>query len=373
MIKCLNLVPVRSSILAFVAVMIASVGRSDWSARAEMPRDLLVATEVVHYTDYAPQLTLTGTLNAQVQADLSFKIGGQITERLADVGDHLRAGDLLARIDDSEQQANLRAAKAAQDAAQAELTQATAHYKRQQQLLAQGFTTRSQFEQAEQAWITAKNDLTSAESQYENAVNELADTELRSPVDGIITARHVEVGQVVQAAQSGFSLAQDGARDAIFDVQEVLVKQIGLDADVTITLLADEAIKAQAKVREIAPVVDAQTGTVKVKVALADDAPELPLGSIISGTLQLPPQKAASLTWSALTSMQGSPAVWRVNPDDNLVSLVPVEVLSYAVKRVMIASGVAEGDVVVAKGGQMLRSKQRVETTVLQKSGAETQ
>lgn len=337
-------------------------------AQAEMSQDLLVAAEEVQYTEYAPLLTLTGTLLAQVQADLSFRIGGQITERLADVGDPVRAGDLLARLDDAEQRTNLTAAKAAEDAARAELTQTSAHYKRQQQLLSQGFTTRSQFEQAEQAWITAQSKLTSAKSQRENAENELEDTELRAPVDGVITARHVEVGQVVQAAQAGFLLAQDGSRDAVFDVQEMLVKHIATHAEMTVSLLSDKSVKAQGKVREISPVVDAYTGTVKVKVALTGETPFMPLGAALSGTLHLPKQKAAILSWSSLTSDHGKPAVWRVNMNDNLVSLVPVEVLSFDREQLIITDGVDEGERVVSKGGQMLRAGQRVEIATGQKS-----
>lgn len=350
--------------LAAIAVIFVHIT----AARSEMSRDLLVAVEEVQYRDYAPLLTFTGTLKARVQADLSFRIGGQITERLADVGDHVRAGDLLARLDDAEQRTNLTAAKAAENAARAELTQANAHYKRQQQLLSQGFSTRSQFEQAEQAWITAQSKLTSAESQRANAENELEDTELRAPVDGVITSRHVEVGQIVQAAQAGFLLAKDGPRDAVFDVQEMLVKHIAAHADIAVFLLSDQSIAAQGKVREISPVVDAQTGTVKVKVALTEEDSLMPLGAVLSGALQLSKQKAAILSWSSLTSDRGKPAVWRVNMTDNLVSLVPVEVLSFDRERVIITGGVDEGELVVSKGGQMLRSGQRVEIAPSQKS-----
>lgn len=321
-------------------------------------QNLPVAVQKVGYEDYAQPLELSGDIHARLNVDLSFRVSGQIVERSADVGTHVEPGDLLARLDDAEQQTNLRAAQASRDAAKALLVEAEAAYQRQRQLLDQGFTTRSRFDQAEQQWLTTKNTLTSAESALENSRDELSYTELRAPSAGIVTARNVEAGQVVQAAQAAFSLAVDGGRDAVFDVQETLVNHGPPGTAVTLTLLSDPAVTAQGRIREVSPVVDARTGTVRVKVEIIDPPPQMALGAVVTGTVHLPQQKVAVLPWSALTSDRGRPAVWSIAPDTGVVSLVPVEVLAYERERLILRAGLEEGATVVVKGGHMLHPGQ---------------
>jgi RND family efflux transporter MFP subunit len=312
-------------------------------ARAE---NLPVTVQKVEYASYAAPLELSGDIHARLNVDLSFRVSGQIVERSADVGTHVQPGDVLARLDDAEQQTSLRAAQASRDAAQAMLVEAEAAYQRQRQLLDQGFTTRSRFDQAEQQWLTARNTLTSAESALENARDELSYTELRAPSAGIVTSRDIEVGQVVQAAQPVFALAEDGGRDVVLDVQETLVSHGPPGTRVTLALLSDRSVKAEGRVREVSPVVDARTGTVRVKV---------------TASVHLPGERAVVLPWSALTSDAGKPAVWQVEPDTGVVSLTPVEVLAYERERLILRSGLEEGTTVVVKGGQMLHRGQVVD------------
>lgn len=323
--------------------------------------NLPVTVQKVEYASYAAPLELSGDIHARLNVDLSFRVSGQIVERSADVGTHVQPGDVLARLDDAEQQTNLRAARASRDAAQAMLVEAEAAYQRQRQLLDQGFTTRSRFDQAEQQWLTARNTLTSAESALENARDELSYTELRAPSAGIVTARDIEAGQVVQAAQPAFALAEDGGRDVVLDVQETLVSHGPPGTRVTLALLSDRSVKAEGRVREVSPVVDARTGTVRVKVEIIDPPPQMTLGAVVTASVHLPGERAVVLPWSALTSDAGKPAVWQVEPDTGVVSLAPVEMLAYERERLILRSGLEEGATVVVKGGQMLHRGQVVD------------
>lgn len=326
--------------------------------------NLLVTVQKVEYSSYAAPLELAGDIHARLNVDLSFRVSGQIVERTADVGAHVQPGDILARLDDAEQQTNLRAAQASRDAAQAMLVEAEAAYQRQRQLLDQGFTTRSRFDQAEQQWLTATNTRTSADSALENARDELSYTELRAPSAGIVTSRDIEVGQVVQAAQPVFTLAEDGGRDVVLDVQETLVNHGPPGTAVTLTLLSDPSIRARGRVREVSPVVDARTGTVRVKVEIVDPPPQMTLGTVVTAAVHLPQAQAVALPWSALTSDAGNPAVWSIAPETGVVSRVPVEVLAYERERLILRSGLEEGMTVVVKGGQMLHQGQVVEILV---------
>ena len=97
---------------------------------------------------------------------------------------------------------------------------AQATFDRQSYLLSSGFTTRVAYDQAQEQLRTAQSTLKSAKAELGTAREALGDTELHARAAGVITARSLEVGQVVQAAQSVFTLAQDGERDAVFDVPE---------------------------------------------------------------------------------------------------------------------------------------------------------
>ena len=133
---------------------------------------------------------------AQVQNDLSFRLNGKIIERSVDVGDHVMADQILARLDPRTQEADVESATAGLQSAEAQLKQETATYQRQKALIDAGFTTRTSFDQAEQSLRTAQASLDSANNQRKSAENQLSYTILKAGETGVITARFAEVGQV---------------------------------------------------------------------------------------------------------------------------------------------------------------------------------
>ncbi|WP_420962507.1 efflux RND transporter periplasmic adaptor subunit [Brucella sp. IR073] len=344
--------------LGLIAVALSACERQGETVKGE--DTVAVAVKTVHYTDYAPEIVLTGAIAARTLTNLSFRVGGQVIERDADVGQHVTANEVLAKLDPSTQQVNIRTAQASLDAARSQLTQATSTFERQQVLLDRGFTTRRQFDEAQQSLRTAQSAVAVAESQLANVRDELSYTQLRAGISGVITARNIEVGQVVQATEPAFTIAEDGPRDAVFDVQETLVAKGKAGRGVTVSLIANPKIQARGEVREVSPVVQPATGTVRVKVGIIDTPREMTLGAPITGTMQLEPQRAAVLPWSALTSDAGRPAVFVVGEGD-VVTLAPVKVLTYERERVVIVSGVEEGQRVVTKGTQMLRAGEVVD------------
>ncbi|MHC5233134.1 efflux RND transporter periplasmic adaptor subunit [Brucella sp. LJL56] len=330
-------------------------------ARADSLNVVPVAVVKVVASDYQPKLTLSGAIAARSLVNVSFRLNGQVVQRLVEIGQHVEKGQPLASIDNVEQQANLRVAQATKDAAQAQLVQAQANFARQKALLAQGFTTRSTYDQANQNLQTTQSALAGAESQLNDARDQLSYTQLQAPVSGVITARNVEAGQVVQAAQTAFSIAEDGPRDAVFDVQETLVNHAKIGMGVTIALLSDASINAEGKIREISPVVDAQTGTVRVKVGIAQTPPQMALGATVTGTVHMDTVKVVVLPWSAMTSDAGRTAVWRLSKDSKVATLVPIKVLAFAKGRLLVEGGLQEGELIVTKGAQMLRSGEPAE------------
>lgn len=275
----------------------------------DLPSLTRVKVQRVEPMRFAPRVTFTGSVQARVQTELSFRVGGKLIERHVEVGQRVSASQLLARLD----------------------TQAQRNY------------------------------LASAEAQRANARDQLAHTELRSSVDGVITSRQAEVGQVVQAAAPVFGLAGEGGRDAVFHVYEgVLNQAVELPESVEVVLLDDPRVHSRGRIREVTPTVAERSGTVQVKVALVDAPPGMHLGAVVTASYASAGRLNVVLPAAALSSLDGQAAVWLLDEQDR-VRLSPVRVVRYGDGRMVIDSGLEAGQRVVVAGGQLLYSGQAVE------------
>jgi RND family efflux transporter MFP subunit len=339
-----------------------ALGLAACQQQASQPQSLptMVQVETVTLTDYAPAVGLTGEVRARVESDLSFRLAGRISERLVNVGDHVTADQVLARLDPQQQQPTLTAAEAAVQAAEAVVRQNTSTYERQKALLAQGFTTKREHDQAQEAFRTAQASLDSARAQLGTARDQLSDTVLRAGVPGVITARKAEVGQVVQVAQTVFSIAQDGPRDTVFNVYETIFTRELSNPAIALALVSDSAVKAQGIVREISPTVDPSSGTVRVKVGIKHPPAAMTLGAAVVGEGRFQPRKLVTVPWSALSSGNGHPAVWIVDPGTRMVSLKPITIEGYETGKIVVREGLRPGETVVTGGAQFLRPDQVV-------------
>jgi RND family efflux transporter MFP subunit len=350
--------PVRIALA--LALLAAPLGACNDRSAAPVERAAVVHTALVQPQDGHAAVTLTGEVQARFRADLSFRVSGRVLERLVDVGAHVNAGDLMARLDPAEQQADFDAATASVVAAEAQLRVAQATFDRQSNLLSSGFTTRVVYDQAQEQLRTAQSTLESANAELGRTREALGDTELHARAAGVITARSLEVGQVVQAAQSAFTLAQDGERDAVFDVPESMFLGEIDGGRVSLALVSGSDVTGVGYVREISPAIDPKSSTVRVKVAIRNPPPAMTLGSAIAGTAGTKPTTEITVPWTALTATGSRPAVWIVDPKTKTASLKPVTVGAYEAGAVLIKEGLKAGDRVVIDGGKLLSSGQPV-------------
>lgn len=311
-----------------------------------------VETVAVQAVPVSETISTTGEISARVQSDLSFRVSGRIIERLVDVGDHVKAGQVLARLDTKERTADLQVALANLQSAEAQQTQARQAFDRQQSLFTTGVTTRAALDDAREALLTTQATVQSAQAQLDTARDTLGQTDLKADANGIITARSAEVGQVAQAAQLVFTLAHDGPRDAVINANESALLGRALEDVAEVRLLSGKD-KFRAKVREVSPTIDTTTGTIRVKLAL-ENAPDVPLGSAVVATARYKPETVIELPWSAMASYAGRTAVWLVDPKTSAVSLHPVGVTAYASGRFSVESGLSAGDIVVSNGTKFL-------------------
>jgi membrane fusion protein, multidrug efflux system len=346
-------------LLAAALAAIALSGCNDRAA-APMSRPAIVRTEIVQPRDRQASVTLSGEVQARFHADLSFRVGGRVLARYVDVGARVQAGEVMAVLDPAEQQADVDAATAAVLAAESQLRVAKATFERQNALIASGFTTRTVYDQAQEGLRTAEGVLEAAKAALGTSKEALGYTALRAEAAGVVTARSLEVGQVVQAAQPVFSLAQDGERDAVFDVYESIFFGDLDGSRVSLALVSDAGVTASGYVREVSPAIDAKSATIRVKVAIQDPPAAMTLGSAVAGTVKAKAQQQIALPWSALAAAGSKPAVWTVDPATKTAALKPVTIGGYEAREVLIKTGLKPGERVVIDGGKLLSVGQAV-------------
>ncbi|GLQ11183.1 acriflavin resistance protein [Devosia yakushimensis] len=355
----MNIQTIRAAIgLCAASLVLAGCSGPEAPAAAIPPRTVSVVAAAS--SDTVTRASLTGEVKAQVQQDLAFRTAGRVLDVLVETGDHVVAGQPLARLDAADQQASLLLANAAVSSAQAQLAQAQRDFDRLDALFKAGNATRAQFEQAQAALDSAKAAQGAAQSQQSSAAEVLSYVDLKASADGIVLLRAMEPGQVVGAGQTVLSLAQDGPRDAVFNVYEAALSGVPHNVPVDLTLVADPSITATGAVREVSPTVNTATGTVRIEVGFDDPKGALPLGAAIAGSIALPPVSGFALPWGALFRDKDGPAVWVVDPSAGTVSLKPVIVDRYLADKVILASGLDAGDLVVTSGTQMLHPGEAV-------------
>lgn len=305
-------------------------------------------------------ISLTGQVRAKDNESLAFRIDGRLIERPVNMGDELKPGQLVGRLNPQNQVDAVRVAEAQLSAAQARLTEAQKTFWRQQELLKNGWTPRAQFDNAQQALLSAQAMVDTNKALLREAQEQLSYTALYADAPGAVTAVGAEPGEVVHAGQMVAQVARKGGRDAVFDVPEQLLRTSPRDPVVEIALTNDPTVKATGRVREVAPQANAATRTFEVKVGLIDPPAAMRLGSTVTGSIRLAPPPGVEVPASALTEADGHPAVWVVDPHKQTVSLRAVTVLRYDAATVVISKGLERGDIVVTAGAQVLRPGQPV-------------
>ncbi|MBV8443825.1 MAG: efflux RND transporter periplasmic adaptor subunit, partial [Hyphomicrobiales bacterium] len=344
------------AVAAIIAAAVAGCDKTSPSAREARP----VRAVAVEQGAEGEIVSLTGHVRAKDQASLAFRLDGRMIERPVHVGDALKPGQVVARLDPQIQDNALRSAEANLASLEAVVTQAQLTFARQQELLKNGWTPRSKFDEAQQKLLSAQAQVDSAKAQVKIAREQQSYTALYADAPGAVTAVGAEPGEVVRAGQMIVQVARDGGRDAVFDVPEQLIRNGPRDPAVELALTNDPQVKATGRVREVAPQADATTRTFQVKVGVTDPPEAMKLGDTVVGRIRLSPPPGVVIPASALVQAQGLPAVWIVDPQSETVSLREIKVLRYDPGSVVVSNGLDRGELVVTAGVQTLRPGQKV-------------
>jgi RND family efflux transporter MFP subunit len=305
-------------------------------------------------------ISLTGTVQARTEVNLAFRIDGRLVERLVNVGDPVKPGQLVARLDPENEESALQAAQAQLVGAQARLVEARNQYARLKGLVAENAISRSAFDLSEANFRSAESQVESAQAQVALSRNRLSYTRLVSDVVGTVTLQGAEPGEIVAAGRMVVQVAKQGGRDAVFDVPAQVKDSAPAKAEITVALTTDPKVSATGRVREVSPRADPVTGTFKVRVGLINPPAALRLGSTVIGSMHLDAGPNIRIPASALVRSDRQAAVWIVDPKTLTVAPRVVEVGSYDPGRVVVTAGLQPGDIIVTAGVQALRPGQKV-------------
>ena len=328
-----------------------------------------VQTTVIRYGSAGEPVSLSGQVQAQNQTSLAFRIGGRLIDRRVSVGDSVLRGQLIARIESQDARNALSSAKAELAAAQATLVQARNNEARFRSLESADVIPRAQYESAQQQLAAAQSRVAAAMASVRTARDNVGYTALYSNVAGAVTAKGAEAGEVVQPGQMVVQVAQRGGKDAVFNVPAALMRKSPNNPPVTVALADDPAITATGHVREVSPQADPATGTYVVKVGLESPPETMRLGSTVIGSVTLNPGPVITVPGTALIQIDGTPAVWVVDPATKTVVAQPVNVDRYDSSSVIISGGLKNGDIVVTAGTHALRPGQQVKLSPPTDSG----
>jgi len=302
--------------------------------------------------------SFTSVVRARVETELGFRTGGKVVERLVEVGDSVKAGQVLARLDPADYQLAVKAAADQVQAASVDARQAASDEARFGRLLADGSVGAADHERQKARADAAAARLDQANRQLELARNRAGYAALVAPYAGVVTTLRFERGQVVAEGQPVLSLARDGEREVVAELPE---DWVGRARSLVATAARWNDPKSQVRLvlRELSPQASVPGRTYRARYAAAPDSREavaaLPLGGTVQLTLSAPHAGPATavLPVSALVKGSGPAGVWTVNAKGSGLVLTPVQVLAIDDATVQV-TGLAAGSKVVSVGAQKL-------------------
>jgi len=341
---------------AVAAVLAASTvwvqAADDKAKTAAAPKAALtVTTTSPESGDWPQTLPATGNIAAWQEAIIGSEIGGlRLAEVRVNVGDRVKRGQVLARMQSDTVNAELAQTRATLAEAEANVAEAQANAERARQLQATGAISAQQINQYLTAEQTARARAQALKARLQADQLRLSQTQVLAPDDGVISARVASVGSVVQPGQELFRLIRQQRLEWRAEVTAADLARIRPGMAVTVTTASGAAVPG--KVRMVAPTVDAQTrnGLVYVDLQAAGDAKA---GMFARGEFELGKAHGVTLPQSAVLVREGFAYVFRVGPD-NKVAQTKVSLGKRVGDRVEVTAGLDAAARVVASGAGFL-------------------
>lgn len=304
------------------------------------PREKEVATLLVEAAPAQRLLAVNGRVRPRLQVDIRPAIGGELIALPFDVGDHVVAGQVIARIDDAPEAAAIAQAAASVQAQQASLEQARRDLARYEAL--GQFTTRREVEQRRLAVVEAERELSRRRASVEQARELRERRVLRAPFAGVILERPVDPGQTVGAESIIYRLADLSRPEITVEVDEIYAAEIrpGMAAMIR---LPGQKEPIRAVVAHIEPRVDPATGARDVRLSPGDSMVDAPSGLTVTVNIVIEArERAISVPRSAIVG-SGDTARVRLVSGDGMVEERRIGFVDWPAESVIVTSGLNPG------------------------------
>lgn len=301
-----------------------------------------------------------GEVRARFEPDLAFRIGGKVSKRLVDAGQRVKKDQALAELDPDDMRLKLDAMRAQVGAAEANLQLVKTERDRYKTLLGRQLVSRSQYDNTENLYRSGLARLNQVRAEYKVASNQADYAVLRAPQDGVVSAREIDVGQVVSPGQTVLRLAADGDREVQIDLPEHMISRLDIGQKVAVELWSQPGKRFIGFIREISPSADAQSRTYAARVAFNTDTTRAALGQSARVFILDKDQDALAIPLSALTAEGQQPYVWWLDPATSTLHKRPVRVGPYGERLVPVLDGLDAEDWIVLAGVEMLHEGEKV-------------
>lgn len=375
--------------MIMIAVVLAAVAY--WlflKPEAALEVRTAVAREISSQTA-STVLNASGYVTARRQATVSSKFTGKVVEVLIEEGMEVEKDQVLARLDDSNiatsyalAEAQLRSAETSLKETQALLNEARAIFNRTQNLLDRGLTSAAEMDRARAgsesltAQLERKQaDVRVAEKQLDVYRQQIEDTIIRAPFTGVIVAKNAQPGEMISPVSAGGGFTRTGIGTIVdmssleieIDVNEAYINRVKPGQEIVATLDAYPDWSIPCHVIAIIPTADRQRATVEVRVGFDElDSRILPdMG--VKVAFQEPGATVSSgragvvIPQSALSDSNGKQYVWLVI--NGTVERRAVATAGERGKEILVASGLASGDIVIINAPSNLQPGTRVRET----------
>ncbi|MGV6395809.1 efflux RND transporter periplasmic adaptor subunit [Pseudomonas caspiana] len=334
--------------------LLVACGQEPTSATVIRPAMVVQPLPSSQSTDSYP-----GEVRARFEPELAFRIGGKVSKRLVEEGQRVKLNQPLAELDAQDVRLQLDAIRAQVAAAEANLQLVRSERDRYKTLMDRQMVSRSQFDNAENLYRSGEARLKQIKAELTVADNQTSYTVLRAPQDGVVAKRMVEVGQVVAAGQTVFTLAADGEREVLISLPEQNFSRFKIGQPVTVELWTQREQRFPGRIRELSPAADPRSRTFAARIAFA--AGKIPADLGQSARVFIEAERAVPLAvpLSAVTAEAGGSYVWRVAAD-NTLKRVPVKLGPYGQESVPVLEGLTASDWIVAAGVHVLHEGEQI-------------
>ena len=314
--------------VSLIGVLPLLAACDDHAASATAKPERPVQVERVAFENENATREFVGVVRARYETDLGFRVAGKIVSRVVNLGDRVKVGDVVARLDPQDLKLQVESAEAEFAAATSSLYQAAADLERYTTLKTRGWVSIADFDRKTAAKDEAEGRLDRAKRSLELAHNQLDYSDLKADADGVITATLAEPGQVVAIGQPVVRLAHRGEKEAVVALPETWLTE-ARSAKATVQLWSGPGRNFAARLRELSPQADAATRTYAARFTIDNPDNSVALGMTATVTLlHSADVQVAKLPLAAILNRGTGPSVYVVDTSGAL-QLRPVKVASF--------------------------------------------